>query len=262
MLVSEVMLQQTQVERVLPYYERWLMLWPTFDALAAASPGDVIREWAGLGYNRRALNLHRTAVAVCAGHDGKLPGSAAGMRALPGIGPYTAGAVACFARGERVVVADTNIARVVARVLLGRASAKECSVNDLHVAAEELLPGRNARDHNLALMDLGAMVCGARSPGCDHCPLIRECAWRRAGMPVGPPEAIVRRTPRFETTARYARGRIVDALRTRTYTTEEVVMGLPVAHQPKAEAYLAALEREGMVERVDGDRWGLPGASG
>lgn len=259
-LISEVMLQQTQVERVLPYYERWLTLWPSFEALAAASPADVIREWAGLGYNRRALNLQRAAFAVCAEHAGALPRSMIAMRALPGIGPYTASAVACFARGERVVVADTNIARVLARLCLGQAAAKECTEGELHATAERLLPVRNARDHNLALMDLGAVMCSARSPRCEACPLQRECAWRAAGRPSA--DRVASSTPRFETTARYARGRIIDALRMRQHTSDELRTALPTGHHPKLPAYLSALEREGMVERVHRDSWALPSGNG
>ncbi|MEO9254071.1 MAG: A/G-specific adenine glycosylase [Tepidiformaceae bacterium] len=254
-LVSEVMLQQTQVDRVLPYFERWMGLWPTLGALAEASAAKVIREWAGLGYNRRALGLQRLAQTVSA-----LPVDLAELRTLPGIGPYTASAIACFARGERVVVADTNIARVVARVELGAPDAKAVPVQAVMAAAEALLPRRDARAHNLALMDLGAMVCTARSPKCERCPVRALCAWRASGYPVV--ERVPRSAERFEESARYARGRIVDALRLRPMAGNELSLLLPAAHRERLRVYLAALERDGMIERLDGEVWALPGDQG
>lgn len=254
-LVSEVMLQQTQVERVLPYFERWMGLWPTLGALAQASPAEVIREWAGLGYNRRALGLHRLVRQVS-----KLPEGITELQKLPGIGPYTASAIACFARGKRVVVADTNIARVIARVVLGAPDAKSVPVNTVAAAAAELLPSREARAHNLALMDLGAMVCTARSPKCEHCPVRALCAWRASGYPVGERSSPI--AERFEESARYARGRIIDALRLRAMASGELSVLLPAPHGARLAVYLTALERDGMVERFDGGVWGLPGDQG
>jgi A/G-specific adenine glycosylase len=255
-LVSEVMLQQTQVERVLPYYERWLARWPTIRDLAVASPAEVIREWAGLGYNRRALYLHRAAVEVVAKHAGELPTNVDTLRGLPGIGPYTAAAVACFAGEAPVPVADTNIQRLLARVVLGVASQKQCTATQLRQAATALLPAQGARDHNLALMDLGATVCGARAPGCDRCPLRAVCRWQREGAPE--PVSAVRRAVRFEETARFARGRIVDALREAAHlTAQELAALLPERHRPHLPRYLFGLESDGLVEQYDG-AWRLP----
>lgn len=255
-LVSEVMLQQTQVERVLPYFATWMARWPGFEALASEPASEVIRAWRGLGYNRRALNLHRLAAEVVSNYAGRLPDDAHALRRLPGIGPYTAAAVQCFARGERIVVADTNIARVVSRTCLGAASQRSIPARDLSDALSHLLPVRGARSHNLALMDLGALVCTARSPGCDICPLSRLCAWNLAGKPgeIAPQPA----TPRFETTARFARGRIIDALRESPAPTAGLAAILPHPHATRVELYLEALEREGLVERND-DWWRLPG---
>ena len=257
-LVSEIMLQQTQVGRVLPYYERWLERWPDFVSLAAATPAEVIDLWAGLGYNRRALNLHRLAGVVVAEHGGELPKEANALRLLPGVGPYTAAAIQCFASDERVVVADTNIGRVIARVVLGVESARAVQAAELHAAAESILPDLGARDHNLALMDLGATVCSARNPDCGGCPLTERCAWRRAGFPA----ANISRTRAapFEETARFARGRIVDALRgCDALTAEQLSDRLPKHHAGRVSEYLFALARDGMVEQQADGLWSLPG---
>ena len=255
-LVSEVMLQQTQVDRVLPYWRAWMERWPTFEALAAVPLAEVIREWRGLGYNRRGIGLHRTAVAVVAAHGGELPVGAEGLRNLPGIGPYTASAIQCFARGERVTVADTNIARVVARAACGVASQRDLPAAELRAALELLLPVRGARDHNLAFMDLGAMVCTARKPHCGECPVAGLCAWRMAGYPEA--ERLATPAPKFETTARFARGRIVDALRESPATAAQLALMLPPEHGLRVPQYLAALAKDGLILNL-GEAWSLPG---
>lgn len=255
-LVSEVMLQQTQVERVLPYYSAWLERWPDFAALASAPVSEVIRAWRGLGYNRRALNLYRLAVEVTERHGGVLPGDPKKLLALPGLGEYTASAIRCFALGERVAVADTNIARVVSRVRLGSAAHWDVPGAVLREALAGILPSRGARDHNLALMDLGAMTCAARNPACERCPVAALCRWRAEGYPAGSVSA--KRSPKFETTARFARGKIIDALRESPATAEELTAMLPEQHHTGVPTLLASLEREGMVAR-DGDAWRLPG---
>jgi A/G-specific adenine glycosylase len=255
-LISEVMLQQTQVERVLPYYTAWIERWPDFEALAAASPADVIREWRGLGYNRRALNLHRLALAVTQHHGGELPHDPAALRRLPGIGPYTAAALQSFAREERVAIADTNIARVIARVFFGAARQRDVPPRALSAAAAALLPSREIRHHNLALMDLGAMVCAARAPLCGECPVARLCAWKAAGSPPG--EATLPPTPKFEHTARFARGRIIDALRTAPASTAELAAMLAPHHAGRIDHYLAALEKDALIVPAAGGLWSLP----
>lgn len=256
-LVSEVMLQQTQVERVLPFYRAWLERWPGFEALAAAAPADVITAWRGLGYNRRALALHAAARAVVERHAGTFPWAPAELRALPGVGPYTEAALRCFVRDEAVPVLDTNIARVIARLGLGIPLPRDASRSALERAARALLPAVNARDHNLALMDLGALVCTARAPGCDRCPLAAACAWRRAGCPPSP--GLARRPqPPFEHTARFARGRLVDRLRLGPAARAELEAVLPARHRTRLDEYLAGLERDGLAVRLDGDAWSLP----
>ncbi|MEP6871245.1 MAG: A/G-specific adenine glycosylase [Anaerolineaceae bacterium] len=255
-LVSEVMLQQTQVDRVLPYYEAWLERWPTVGSLAEATVADVIRAWGGLGYNRRAVNLHRAATAI-QDEGGGFPKGVRELMALPGVGPYTANAIASFAFKQPVAVADTNIARVLARLFHGVASQRELSPAEVIATAQAALPRRTARDHNLALMDLGALICIARQPACNRCPLRSACAWRNGGYQpsLSPP----RPNPRFETTARFARGRIVDALRAETsLSTEAVVELLPAAHRPDALRLLTALRLDGVIEQNAEGEWRLP----
>ena len=257
-LVSEVMLQQTQVARVVPYFLRWLERWPSLESLAGATPAEVIEAWGGLGYNRRALSLHRLARQVVERHAGRLPLSLAGLLALPGIGPYTANAVLSFACDLPAPVADTNIARVLVRLLAGFEFARETRPVEVDVLAKQFLPTTNARDHNLALMDLGAIVCTPRDPSCRTCPLAGRCRWRLAGSPRGTAGQAL--AVRFEATARFARGRIVDALRSaESLSSGEIAGLLPPLHAARAEQYLAALARDGLlVERADG-RWSLPG---
>lgn len=224
-LVAEMMLQQTQVDRVKPKYEAFLQQFPTLQALAAASPGDVIRAWAGLGYNRRALNLQRTAQAVLDEHAGRFPDTPDALRMLPGIGPYTAGAIACFAFERDVAFMDTNIRRVIKRVFVGPDNtADETSERDLLLLAKRAVPIGRGWVWNQALMELGALICTAARPRCQLCPLRAECrayaAWCTADETVftyTPAQPVLsrvaeQRTP-FNSTPRYFRGRIVDALR-------------------------------------------------
>ena len=199
-LVSEVMLQQTGVARVLPAYTAFLRRFPTLGALARASLADVLRAWSGLGYNRRARDLHRIAQL----HPRAVPGTREALDALPGVGAYTAGAVICFSRGESVAFADTNIRRVLGRVLLGRiATEREAVALD-----ERLVPRRRADRWHHALMDLGATVCFARTPRCDVCPLAEGCRSRGRVVRAAP-----RRQAAFATSDRRVRGRIVALLR-------------------------------------------------
>jgi A/G-specific adenine glycosylase len=224
-LVSEVMLQQTQVARVVPRYLEWLARWPDVPALAAASRAEVLRAWVGLGYNRRALALHAAAVAVAR------DGWPADLRSLPGVGPYTAAAVASFAFGAQVAAVDTNVRRVSDR--LG------------HGAPAELLPAGRAAEWNQAAMDLGAAVCTARTPRCGHCPVAAWCA--SAGQAPSPRPARARRAAeRFEDTNRWVRGRIVAAL--------AAGEGLPADIAPeRLERAVAGLLHDGLVRRVEGE---------
>lgn len=229
-LVSEVMLQQTQVARVVPRYEAWLERWPTEDDLAAATPAEVLTAWVGLGYNSRALRLREACVVVA--RDG-WPRDAAGLRALPGVGPYTAAAVASFAFGEPVAAVDTNVRRVAAR--LGRGTP------------EELLPASRAADWNQAMMELGATVCTARRAACDDCPAARWCGSR--GAVAVPERAPAGSRERFEDTNRWVRGRVVAALA----AGEDLPGDIEAARLRHA---LEGLLRDGLVRR-DGDTLSL-----
>jgi len=235
-LVSEVMLQQTQVARVVSYYEAWLERFPSEAALADAPAADVLRMWSGLGYNRRALAL-QAACAVVASEG--WPRTVEGLQALPGVGPYTAAAVASFAFGVQAAAVDTNVRRVIERL-----DRRERRAPELARRAQALMPERRAADWNQALMELGATVCTARAPVCDVCP---AASCRSQGRPqIGP---TARRGAgervRFEDTDRFVRGRVVAAL-----TAGEPVPG---GFAPeRLERALAGLERDGLVVREAG----------
>jgi A/G-specific adenine glycosylase len=178
-LVSEVMLQQTQVDRVLPKYHEWLDRYPTFEALAKAPEDDVVRTWYPLGYNIRPRRLHSIARETVACHDGRLPDDEATLRSFKGIGAYTAGAVMSFAFGKRAAILDTNVARVLFRTFVGRGDRDGHAMEQrLWAVSRAVLPHRHVFDFNQALMDLGATVCTARTPQCSRCPLARGCRSR------------------------------------------------------------------------------------
>lgn len=251
-LVSEVMLQQTQVARVLDRWPRFLARFPTAQACAAAPLADVLREWQGLGYPRRARNLHAAAAAVVAA--GGFPDDLAGLCALPGVGPYTARAVLAFAFERDAAVVDTNIARVYARF-----EGRRLTAGEVQRRADEALPEGAAWVWNQCLMDLGAVVCRP-TPACDECPLAATCAWRgspttadpaRGSAGVSTPQA------RFDGSDRQARGRLLAALGNGALPVADVA---PVMERSEAVAarLLAALVADGLVE-TSGGRVALPG---
>ena len=224
-MVSEIMLQQTQVDRVVPKYHAFLELFPTLAALADAPASEVIRAWAGLGYNRRALNLQRAARTVVEEFGGRMPESVDELLTLPGIGPYTAGAIACFAFEQDVGFVDTNVRRVLHRALLGpelpEVAAKPREITQI---ASNNVPDGDGYRWNQALIELGALVCRARAADCDVCPLAPWCVARPVindAIATAQSTRVQRRKQgdaaakpeRFETTSRYFRGRIVDLLR-------------------------------------------------
>ncbi|MCW2716067.1 MAG: mutY [Frankiales bacterium] len=256
-LVSEVMLQQTPVARVLPAYAAWLDRWPTPGALAADSPGEAVRLWGNLGYPRRALRLHASAVAVVERHAGSLPTTVQELLALPGVGDYTARAVAAFAYGQRVPVVDTNVRRVVARAVEGQAGAP-VTRRDLALV-ESLLPEEPARAAraSIALMELGALICTARAPRCPDCPVQRECAWLAAGRPA--PSTPARRSQTWTGTDRQARGRLLQVLRDDAGPVEPERLDRAWEEPVQRQRALAGLVHDGLLVRGADGRYALPG---
>ncbi len=210
-LVSEVLLQQTPVARVLPAYAAWLARWPTAAALAAASPADAVRQWDRLGYPRRALRLHEAARIICARHGGQVPDSVGDLLALPGVGAYTAAAVASFAFGQRHAVLDTNVRRVLSRLAGGQQWPAPAVTAAEVTLARSLLPARPdvAARWSVAVMELGALVCTASRPRCAACPVATGCAWHLTGHPEGPR----RGGQPYQGTDRQCRGALLAVLR-------------------------------------------------
>ncbi|WP_460800440.1 HhH-GPD family protein [Microbacterium sp. GXF6406] len=211
-LVSEFMLQQTPVARVIPRLDAWLTRWPSPRRMAQATPAEVVEQWANLGYPRRALWLHRAAIEICERHGGEVPRDVDALLELSGIGDYTARAVAVFSFGDHHPVVDTNTRRVIARAVDGRSQPGPASRRDL-TAMSALLPDNegDAATFNAAMMELGAVVCTARSPRCEACPIAHRCAWVAAGRPdTGDTRP---RQARYEGSDRQARGAVLAALR-------------------------------------------------
>lgn len=258
-LVSEVMLQQTPVVRVVPRLRQWLERWPTPADLAASPASDAVRAWDRLGYPRRALALHAAAVAITERHGGVVPEEVPDLLALPGVGDYTARAVAVFAYGHRHPVVDTNVRRVLARAVEGLAEPWAPSARrDLPLMEAHLpLDREEARVVSAGVMELGALVCTARSPRCDECPLVAECAWVLAGRPahVGPR---LRTQTKFEGSDRQVRGLVMAELRASDVpvTAAEIATVWPDAAQ--RDRALAGLLRDGLVTGSADEGWELP----
>jgi A/G-specific adenine glycosylase len=245
-LVSEVMLQQTPVARVLPVYLEWMKRWPTPAALAAAPSGEAVRHWGRLGYPRRALRLHQAAVACVERHDGEVPSRPEDLLALPGIGSYTAAAVAAFAYGRRIPVIDTNVRRVVARWSLGLPSVQ--TIRDAIV--EQLLPDGPAAAvvTSIALMELGALVCVSRSPRCEVCPISASCQWQLAGAPTEAELGIsTRRSQGYEGTDRQVRGRVLALLRASRDPVPAAVLHGVSLDDAQRERAISGLLADGLV---------------
>ena len=257
-LVSEVMLQQTPVVRVLPAWREWMARWPTPADLAEAEPGDAVRQWDRLGYPRRALNLHAAADAIVQDHAGEVPQDEAELRALPGVGEYTAAALRAFAFGLRSVVLDTNVRRVLARALGGVEHPTPALTSAERRRALSVLPlaDDEAALWSVAVMELGAVVCTANAPACIRCPLVAQCAWVRAGRPeyVGPS----RRVQRFAGTDRQARGRLMAVLRASDEPVRRRALDAVWADGIQRERALDGLVADGLVELVGADRFSLP----
>lgn len=260
-LVSEVMLQQTPVVRVEPVWRAWLERWPTPAALAAEPSGEAVRAWGRLGYPRRALRLHAAATAVVERHGGRVPSDPVALRALPGVGEYTAAAVGAFAFGARVAVVDTNVRRVLARAVQGLAQPAPALTAAESALARAVLPEAPADDPllpprwSVAVMELGALVCTARSPRCGACPVVDLCAWQRAGAP--PDEGPARRGQAWHGTDRQVRGRLLALLREAPGALDAAALATAWDDDAQRARCLASLVEDGLVVPADGG-WSLP----
>lgn len=258
-LVSEIMLQQTPVARVEPVWRAWLARWPSPASLAGEPAAEAIRAWGRLGYPRRALRLHECAVAITARHAGVVPDTLDDLLALPGIGAYTARAVAAFAYRQRQAVVDTNVRRLLARAVRGQADAGPATTTADLTLALDLLPAAEpaAARASAAFMELGALVCTARAPHCHECPLCTACEWRRAGCPAG--TGPTRRVQRYAGTDRQVRGLLLAVLRESTVPVPLTRLDL-VWHEPAQRTRaLAGLVGDGLVARLPGERYTLAG---
>jgi A/G-specific adenine glycosylase len=269
-LVSEIMLQQTPVARVWPEYLRWIARWPTPAALAAEPAGEAIRQWGRLGYPRRALRLHETATILTARHGGKVPADRDTLLALPGIGSYTAAAVASFAFGQRHAVLDTNVRRVLARLVAGQPRAAAAPSVAERRLAESLLPAEPAvaARWSVAVMELGALVCTAASPRCDTCPVAGDCAWLAAGRPEEPKnsgepgEPAGRRSQRYDGTDRQCRGRLLAVLRDSGVPVSRADFDAVWPGQAQLARALDGLIADGLADPLPDGRFALPGSAG
>jgi A/G-specific adenine glycosylase len=272
-LVSEVILQQTQASRGEPAWRAFMARFPTVGTLAAALPADVLRQWSGLGYNRRAVNLQRAARAIVERHGGRVPDDLAALRALPGVGPYTARAVAAIAFGRPVGPVDTNVRRVLGRVAAGHGSARDhgepLPAHELQALADAVVPAERPADWTAALMDIGATVCKPSRPDCADCPIAALCRFATVGADQAVPASVAapvrsrRRTAEgaapYQATNRWLRGRIMarlSAVPDDAWVTVEAPLG---SHGHRAVAVaLEGLRSEGLVETDGSGRWRLP----
>jgi A/G-specific adenine glycosylase len=257
-LVAETMLQQTQVTRVVDRWTQFVDRYPDPSTCAEASAADLLREWVGLGYNRRALLLHRAAIAIQHDHGGAVPGDLERLLALPGVGAYTARAVLAFAFEIEAAPVDTNIGRVLARIAGERLSAKTAQQ-----LADSLVPANDSWRWNQGLMELGALVCQKREPNCGSCPLRDQCVWQGSGAdPAEGSASVSRPQDRFEGSDRQLRGQVINALRVRWRTTAEMAP-LVAPDDPARRARIidglvedGLIEREGDLLRLVGDQLG------
>lgn len=257
-MVSEFMLQQTPVNRVLPVYEQWMARWPRPAALAAEAPGEAVRAWGRLGYPRRALRLHGAAVAITERHGGDVPTEHAQLLALPGIGEYTAAAVASFAYGQRHAVLDTNVRRVLARAVTGVQYPPGATTAAERKLARALLPEneRTAARWAAASMELGALICTAKNENCHRCPITDRCAWRLAGKPEhdGPP----RKGQTYAGTDRQVRGKLLAVLRESVRPVPQAVLDRVWDEPVQRARALDGLVADGLVEPLPGGLYRLP----
>ena len=257
-LVSEIMLQQTPVSRVLPAYQAWLTRWPTPAALAADAPGEAVRQWGRLGYPRRALRLHATATIVTERYAGELPSTRDELLSLPGIGAYTAAAVAVFAFGRKHAVLDTNVRRVLTRLGSGREFPGAQPSTAEYRFAESLLPedAAVAARWSVAVMELGALTCTAASPRCDDCPVAAQCAWLAAGRPAAEIRPVGQR---YEGTDRQCRGRLLAVLRDSSNPVTLARFDAVWPDDTQRARALDGLVADGLIDPLPDGRFALPG---
>ncbi|MGN6721595.1 MAG: A/G-specific adenine glycosylase [Marmoricola sp.] len=254
-LVSEIMLQQTPVSRVLPVYETWMTTWPTPKDLAGEAPGEAVRAWGRLGYPRRALRLHASATAICERHDGEVPSDIDELRALPGIGDYTAAAVASFAFGQSHAVLDTNVRRVLERVVGGSEFPPSTLTKAERQRATDHLPEDDAPLWSVGVMELGALICSATNPRCAYCPLLEICAWHRAGKPAY--DGAPRKVQTYAGTDRQCRGRLLAVLRDAPGSVNAAALVKAWSLDDQRDRALESLLADGLVVAENG-RYRLP----
>jgi A/G-specific adenine glycosylase len=253
-LVSEIMLQQTPVARVLPIYIEWMKRWPTPEALAAATPAQVITAWGRLGYPRRALRLHECAKVISTQYKGQIPETQSELRELPGIGDYTSAAIIAFAFEGRSLVLDINIRRVFARVIDGVEVPTAAPTKSERLEREKLIPSKNPHVWAAATMELGALICTAKNPKCGQCPLADQCIWRSLDYPLSDQP---KRTQSWHGTDRQCRGVIVQALRENPALSKKEIMQLWDVPSQVEKALLTLLE-DGLVVAQKRERFSLP----
>jgi len=257
-MVSEFMLQQTPVSRVLPAHAAWLARWPLPAALADASPADAVRQWDRLGYPRRAVRLHASAQLIVSRHGGQVPAGIEELRALPGVGSYTAAAIASFAFGQRHAVLDTNVRRVLTRLVTGEGLPRAAPTVAEVRLAESLLPqdGRQAAQWSVGVMELGALVCTAARPRCADCPFAGECAWLRRGCPPAPAR---RGQAAYHGSDRQCRGNLLALLRAATAPVPADTLAAAWHDSAQRARALAALVKDGMIVQCGDESFALPG---
>ena len=253
-LVSEIMLQQTPVARVLPIYIEWMKRWPNPEALAAATPAQIITAWGRLGYPRRALRLHECAKVISMQYKGRIPETESELRELPGIGDYTSAAIIAFAFEGRSLVLDINIRRVFARVIDGVEVPTAAPTKSERHEREKLIPSKNPHVWAAATMELGALICTAKNPHCGQCPLADQCIWRSLDYPLSDQP---KRTQSWHGTDRQCRGVIVQALRENPALSKREIMQFWDVPSQVEKALLTLLE-DGLVVAQKGQRFSLP----